>query len=254
MKKVIILYSIFFINFCFSQEKIDKPKIIYKNEKKVNLNVKKKTVKNITDIPIIKEKSFEEKTAIYDRVNSFHNGFATVFKNKLCGLINSNGDEIVKPEYDLISSWGDNRILVFKNHKCGYLDYKGNKITDIIYSSGSGFLNGFAIVTLNFGKDNYFIDINGNIRFSKFDKASVFMDDIAPVKLNNKTYFINKNGICVSDFDNFDIDHCYNTVTKDYTTYRISLKNVYYFVHKNDNGKAYLTRDTVYNDTYCKKL
>ena len=258
MKKILALFLILFCSIVVSAQfyNLDvptrKPQTQTKPKKqpkpqpqKVKIVEKEKLAK--------KEKTFEEKISKYDEVRSFHNGFAIVIKNKLCGLINKKGHEIISPEYDVISGWCENRILVFKNGKCGYLDYKGKQITEINYSSGTSYSEGFAIVTDKNVNEYYFIDLDGKIRFSKFDNAQVFRNGIAPVKRNNKTYFIDKYGVCISDFDNFFVDNCFFMVNKNSNNYRILLNNKYYFVSV-ENGKAYLSRDLDFNESYCKKF
>ena len=84
----------------------------------------------------------------YDRVESFHKGFApvniggsyfvtewgyTAFKGGKWGFIDQTGKEITPIKYDVLGQFKDGRALVELNRKFGYIDTTGKEVVPIIY-------------------------------------------------------------------------------------------------------------------------
>ncbi len=83
----------------------------------------------------------------YDRIGKFgKGGVALVWKNKLVGLIKSNGKELVKPEYEKIGTFGgDNLAFTTKDGKIGIINLEGKVIVPNEYESISQFNGSLAI-------------------------------------------------------------------------------------------------------------
>lgn len=84
----------------------------------------------------------------YDRIGKFgKGGVALVWKNKLVGMINTSGKELVKPEYEKIGSFGsDNLAFTTMHGKIGIINLQGKVIVQNEYESISQF-NGSLAVT-----------------------------------------------------------------------------------------------------------
>ena len=74
----------------------------------------------------------QEVSKEYDKIGKFYHGVAIVWKNGLCGVIKSNGKEIVKPEYEKIRPFGSDGIsYTTKEGKTGLLSIEGKVIAII---------------------------------------------------------------------------------------------------------------------------
>ncbi|NMA94130.1 MAG: hypothetical protein GX975_05655 [Clostridiales bacterium] len=136
--------------------------------------------------------------AIYDYVNSFSNGLATVVKGDKYGFINKAGKEVVPCIYDAAGSFSDGLALVQKNGLYGYIDTSGKEVIPCKYGNAFPFSDGLAAVTKDpwgYGEWGY-IDKSGRevIPF-KYEKAYPFFDGMAQVE-NGDTYgyFIDTSG------------------------------------------------------------
>lgn len=91
--------------------------------------------------------SAQEISKEYDRIGKFNSkGVALVWKNKLVGMINSSGKELVKPEYEKIGSFGsDNLAFTTMYGKIGIINTEGKVIVQNEYESISQFDGSYAI-------------------------------------------------------------------------------------------------------------
>lgn len=97
----------------------------------------------IFSLPVFAQEISKE----YDRIGKFgRGGVALVWKNKLIGMINTSGKELVKPEYEKIGSFGsDNLAITTMNGKVGIINLEGKVIVQNIYESISQFNGSLAI-------------------------------------------------------------------------------------------------------------
>jgi hypothetical protein len=84
----------------------------------------------------------------YDRIGKFgRGGVALVWKNKLVGMINTSGKELVKPEYEKIGSFGsDNLAFTTMGGRIGIINIEGKVIVRNEYERIDQF-NGSLAVT-----------------------------------------------------------------------------------------------------------
>jgi hypothetical protein len=92
-----------------------------------------------------------EASSQYDKIGSFNQGVAFVWKGGKMGLISQQGmKEIIKPEYDRISNFGRDAIAyTTKNGLVGLIDMQGHVIVGNIYGSISPFHGFYAITRKN---------------------------------------------------------------------------------------------------------
>jgi hypothetical protein len=98
----------------------------------------------------------------YSTAEDFINGKARVHQGKsVSKLIDKEGKTIHQKTYDHVYTFKGNRARVTLGNKCGYIDHSGTEIIPVIYSLGTDFDEGIAIVY----KDNKAgaIDTNGNM-------------------------------------------------------------------------------------------
>lgn len=94
--------------------------------------------------------SAQEISKEYDRIGRFDRGVALVWKNKLVGMIKSNGKELVKPEYEKIGSFGgDNLAFTTRDGKIGVINMEGKVIVPNDYESIAPFKGAYAITKKN---------------------------------------------------------------------------------------------------------
>ena len=92
----------------------------------------------------------QEVSKEYDKIGRFDKGIALVWKNKLVGIIKSNGKEIVKPEYEKIGSFGsDNLAFTTKDGKIGIINLEGKVIVPNLYESISQFRGSYAMTKMD---------------------------------------------------------------------------------------------------------
>lgn len=84
---------------------------------------------------------------IYERIDDFVDGFATVTKNSLIGILNERGEEILPCDYETIYPYVDDAlIIVERDGKYGLFDTEGNKLISCEHGSIVYFEDGFALV------------------------------------------------------------------------------------------------------------
>ena len=83
---------------------------------------------------------------VYDYVNDFQEGIATVFKDGRWGAIDENGNVVVPIIYTDISMYPSNGLLCAcnDNGKWGYVDYTGKVVADFKFDYCNNFKNGYA--------------------------------------------------------------------------------------------------------------
>lgn len=86
---------------------------------------------------------------IYDQASPFKEGYAKVWINGLCGLINKKGDLVTPIEYNDVSFPSDGMTGVCLNGKWGFVDVKGKKSIPFKYSDIKPFEEGLAGVCKN---------------------------------------------------------------------------------------------------------
>ena len=71
-----------------------------------------------------------------------------------CGLVNTEGKEVVPVKYDVVSDFGEGFAIVERDNKYGYVNTKGEEATPLKYDWVDYFSEGLAIVELK-GKYGY---------------------------------------------------------------------------------------------------
>jgi len=134
----------------------------------------------------------------YTEIYPFYNGFATIYKLGKCGILASNGIELVPPiydevynidssrnifqvclngkwglidktqkeilkcEYDTINPYTENIFLVRKDNKWGLYNKSSNKFTDIIYDEITPSFGDTSPISVKLGNKYFYIDEDGN--------------------------------------------------------------------------------------------
>lgn len=147
------------------------------------------------------------------RAYSFHDGYAVVeVVQGQYTYIDTTGKPISGKRYEDAFDFQEGYAHVIINGKDYFIDTKGNRTFDesfykdnpnIKYENFSSFIksglsDGYAVVSD--GKEYNYIDAKGNFLSKKwFSEAHPFSEGLARVKINDKTAFIDKNGVVVSD-------------------------------------------------------
>lgn len=131
----------------------------------------------------------------YEVAQYFSGGFAVIGNNKLYGIIDRTGKEIIPVQYSRIDTYGSGPgIRYVKDKKYGFYDIRLKKeVVSPKYDFAGLFSEGISAVQLN-GKWG-FIDLKGKeiIPF-QFEEASGFMSSRAVVRINGKWGSIDKSG------------------------------------------------------------
>lgn len=137
-------------------------------------------------------------TTDYTEIYPFYNGFATIYKSNKCGILASNGMELVPPiydevfnidssgsifqvclkgkwglidktqkeilkcEYDTIDLYTENIFIVNKDNKWGLFNKSSNKFTDIIYDEITPSFGEIPPICVKLDNQWFYIDEEGN--------------------------------------------------------------------------------------------
>jgi len=169
------------------------------------ISIYKSYLSEYNDKNVIVEKLNELKSAFninynnYTYISTFHNGYAIFKKANKYGILDINGDVIVKAIYDNAGVYSriDSLKLapVLLEDEYFYIDLEGNRrlVADINYDYlGSFSNNGLAV----YKKDNFYgyLDKEFKELDGKYDYASTFYDkNIAAIKISNKWFLINES-------------------------------------------------------------
>ena len=130
---------------------------------------------------------------MWDDAEAFKNNAAVVSKGDKSGLINKTGDFMIPVEYDELTEPIEDICVVVKNDKAGYLDKNGNAITKLEFDIASDFRDGFAIV----GIDDLFglVSAQGKIVVEAiYDNLSWVSSELLKAESNEKWGLINRVG------------------------------------------------------------
>ena len=86
----------------------------------------------------------------FDQARKFENGTARVMLRDKQGLINGNGDFVIRPEYDRVYTPSSERILVKKGNEYFYLNMQGDSL-GVTYRNATPYNNNVAAVADNNG-------------------------------------------------------------------------------------------------------
>jgi hypothetical protein len=129
----------------------------------------------------------------YDNVRSFHDGRDMVELNGKCGLVDSDGNEVVSPTYDDIYTFREGRFRVLLNGKFGAIDLDGKEVVPPRYDFIGYYQGNRAIVELN-GKWGI-IDLDGTeVVHPIYNSVRSYQEGMARVELNGKYGFIDLDG------------------------------------------------------------
>lgn len=101
---------------------------------------------------------------IYEAIWNIENGYATVKRNGLCGIINLSGVEIIPPVYESIADHSKSLsqygvVPVKKDEKWGLVDIHNQPLTEFKYRYIYDFSDGLA--RYNIGNRSGYLDANG---------------------------------------------------------------------------------------------
>ncbi|NUM31349.1 MAG: WG repeat-containing protein [Bacteroidetes bacterium] len=132
-------------------------------------------------------------SCIFEKINGFSNGLASVRIYNQWGFIDSTSKYIVKPMYSFAGSFSDGFAKVCLNNKCGFIDKKGNIAIDLVYNDVIEFNGETAAVKDE--NDNWgFINKNGIFLISPqfYEVENFDKNGFAIVKYTDKKSY--KNG------------------------------------------------------------
>ncbi|WP_163309255.1 WG repeat-containing protein [Dysgonomonas sp. 521] len=132
--------------------------------------------------------------------NYYNNRFAKLANKKesLYGIVNKEGEQILKNEFQKILGWDNNCFSVCKDSLWGIYDNKG-KLISHLYSEIGGFGDGMHAVR----KDNkwgYMDTAYNEVVRPAYDDYTPFSEGLASVCRNGKWGYINKKGKIVIPF------------------------------------------------------
>ncbi|WP_072226007.1 WG repeat-containing protein [Campylobacter coli] len=134
----------------------------------------------------------------FSDIYPFENGFARVVdRDYNIGLINQEGEVIVKPKFDGMGSFVEGLALVLKlkndKEKYGFINKSGKVVIDLEFDDAYNFSEGLAAVR----KDKKWGFINKKGKWAieaKFDDVFSFSDKTTAFKLSDKWGIIDKQG------------------------------------------------------------
>lgn len=132
----------------------------------------------------------------YDQVDVFREGVCWVKSNGKWGLIDSNGEMIIKPQYDDVREFIEGFGYFKQSGKWGLVDKAGNIVFEPVFNSILNISEGMALIKIE-GKYGFADLINRQIISPVYENAHVFSEGLAAVKLKGKWGFIDNKGCMV---------------------------------------------------------
>ncbi|MES2515131.1 MAG: WG repeat-containing protein [Bacteroidota bacterium] len=138
---------------------------------------------------------------LYDFIYDDVNGFLQINKDNLYGLAKTDGTIAVPVHYNDTGELWEGLVWVERNDFVGYVDENHKTVIDFKFDWCGNFSEGLASAT-QYGqvegqKDIYgYIDKTGNfvIQFDDYDEGGEFKEGLAPVSVDSKFGYINKQG------------------------------------------------------------
>ncbi len=128
----------------------------------------------------------------YVIIGDFCNGLALVKRNGKYGFIDTIGKVVIPLKYASAKYFNDGLAAVKMDTLWGFIDPEGELIIEALYTQASGFSNGRAVVLHN--GIYKIIDKRGEVIKEISSKILPFSEDLAVVKNDKQSYFINLNG------------------------------------------------------------
>ena len=133
----------------------------------------------------------EDPINVFDDVDDFREGFASVKLNDKWNFINQEGRLLSGQWFDNVGNFSDGFAAFRFNSKYNFINQEGRLLSNQWFDGASDFSDGFARIKLN-GKWN-FINQEGRLLSDQwFDYVDDFSEGFASVKLNRKWNFINQ--------------------------------------------------------------
>ncbi len=133
----------------------------------------------------------------FDDANNIHQGLASVKKDNKWGLINAQGELILRPQFDYLGLHSEGLIPFINNDdikKWGYIDIEGNVKIEPQFALALPFRNGLAKVKNKEMKVAFISKDGNNICDYKYDEGLDFEESLAAVRQGTKWGFINDSG------------------------------------------------------------
>ena len=131
--------------------------------------------------------------AMYDFVQPFSEGFASVKLNAKCGFIDKTGMTVVPCIYDCAECFSGGLACVQQDGKYGFVDHTGKLLVPCIYDRAECFSGGLACVQQD-GKYG-FVDHTGKLLVPCiYDHANSFSGGLACVRQDGKYGFVDQTG------------------------------------------------------------
>lgn len=143
-------------------------------------------------------KTIHQKT--YDHAYAFKCNRARVTIGNKCGFIDHSGSEIIPVIYSLGTDFDEGVAIVYKDDKAGVIDTNGNIVVPFTYSYLRGFDEGTAVASIDSNTYGY-IDRTGRIILPfKYELALPMHDGIAMVAKENLWAFVDSTGRNITSF------------------------------------------------------
>lgn len=134
----------------------------------------------------------------YDTVD-LNEGYITVSKNGMYGVIDTYGNVIIDFDYKYLSKFSGGLFAFRNDGNMGYIDLNNNVIIPEKYSYADIFIDNIALVMTSSGSE-YVIDKSGNI-LSKLDSIKFYIEyPKGIIKIfsdDNEWFYLDRNGLAI---------------------------------------------------------
>lgn len=138
---------------------------------------------------------------LYDKVGAFYDGVAIVLANDEMDLIDTEGKSILDNTYQRLYRDIETGLIFYQNKNLwGVMNAKGELLTDALYLTIDPFNDGLAMVSVA-GDSQGFINTKGDVVIPlDYQKAGIFANGLAPVKLDDQWGYVDSTGKTVIEF------------------------------------------------------
>ena len=123
----------------------------------------------------------------------FDSGVVVVWDNGLAGILDINGNVVLEPSLDGIESFHEGFAKVYKDEKCGFINTSGRYISDFIWADTQEFSDSYAAVKNDSGLWGYINTLGEVVIPCQYENVSSFKNGFASILEDDTVYIINKN-------------------------------------------------------------
>lgn len=120
-------------------------------------------------------------------------GIVVVCDNGLWGIMDINGNILLEPSLDSIDTFSEGIAIFYKDSKCGFVNTSGRIISEAVWCNAQKFSDSFAAIKNDEGCWGYINTLGEIIIPCQYKNVNSFKNGYAPILEDETVYIIDKN-------------------------------------------------------------